>query len=96
MNSSKHYPEMDQFFSIYFGQDFDLFGRSVSEIVDSYKKNSPHRFKNLILEIDSYRKEHIDDLAFAFEETYLTEFSPEPWGYTVTSFLDEIQRLLKD
>ncbi|OLL28024.1 hypothetical protein BTH42_29950 [Burkholderia sp. SRS-W-2-2016] len=96
MDSIDRYPAMDHFFMIYFGQDFDLFGRTASEIVDCYKENSSHCVQNLIHEIDSYRHQHADDLAFAFEHTYLTEFSPEPWGYTVTSFPDEIQRLLRE
>ncbi|MCC8393559.1 hypothetical protein LJ656_13250 [Paraburkholderia sp. MMS20-SJTR3] len=95
MKSSDLYPEMDHMFSIYFGQDSDLFGASVPEIVACYKKDSPHHCASLIREIDSFRSQHPNDLASAFEETYLRSFRPEPWGYTVTSFLDEIQRQLR-
>ncbi|OLL28012.1 hypothetical protein BTH42_29955 [Burkholderia sp. SRS-W-2-2016] len=95
MISSDRYPEMEHVFDIYFGQDFDLFGETVPEIVACYKKDSPHHYKDLIREIASFRSEHPDDLDIAYEH-FRRGFRPEGDGYTVTSFFDEIQRLLKD
>ncbi|SDQ32238.1 contact-dependent growth inhibition system immunity protein [Paraburkholderia tuberum] len=96
MSSSERYPAMDHLMRTYFGQDFDLFGETVPEIVACYKQDSPHDYANLVREIDSFRTEHSHDLAIAFDQMYGRGFSPEPWGYTVASFLDEIQRLLNE
>ncbi|OLL28013.1 hypothetical protein BTH42_29960 [Burkholderia sp. SRS-W-2-2016] len=92
----KYYPAMEHFFHIYFGQDFDLFGDSIQEIVECYKNDAPRQYPELTREIDAYRKEHPNDLAVAFKEKYLCAFSPEPDGYTIVTFLDEVQRLLRE
>jgi hypothetical protein len=96
MNSSERYPAMEHIFNTYFGQDFDLFGATVAEIVACYKKDSPYDHENLVREIDSFRVEHPHDLAIAFDQTYGHGFSPGPWGYTTALFLDETQRLLSE
>ncbi|NML30448.1 contact-dependent growth inhibition system immunity protein [Paraburkholderia antibiotica] len=96
MNYLERYPEMEQFFCAYFGQDFDLFGNTVSEIVECYKKGCPHNYGDVIREIELFRNEHPNDLATAFEENFLSAFTPEPWGYTILSFLDEVERLLRE
>ncbi|NML30449.1 hypothetical protein HHL14_06350 [Paraburkholderia sp. G-4-1-8] len=85
---------MEQFFSLYFGQDFDLFGDTVPEIVESYKKDCPHHYGDLIRELESFRSEHPDDLEFAFKRSFSHGFRPEGAGYTTASFLDEVQRVL--
>jgi hypothetical protein len=94
MTSLARYPEMDRIFSIYFGQDFDLFGETVPEIVACYKKDSPYHYENLVQEINSFKNEHPHDLAIVFDQMYGRGFSPEPWGYTTASLLEEIQHLL--
>ncbi|SMG59388.1 contact-dependent growth inhibition system immunity protein [Paraburkholderia susongensis] len=96
MNSSERYPEMDRMFGIYFGQDFDLFGETVPEIVACYKKGSPYRYQELIQEMNSFRGEHPDDLDSAFEKDYGRDFDPKLWGYTTASFFDELKRLLSE
>ncbi|WP_028229580.1 contact-dependent growth inhibition system immunity protein [Paraburkholderia ferrariae] len=95
MSPSERYPEMDHLFTIYFGQDFDLFGATVPEIVACYKKDSPYHYENLIREMDSFRKEHPDDLEAAFKP-FRRGFRPEGRGYTTASYLDEIRRLLSN
>lgn len=87
MSSLECYPEMDRIFSIYFGQDFDLFGEAVPEIVVCYKRDSLYQYKNMVHEIDSFRNEHPHDLDAAFDQIYGGGFSPEPWGYTAALYL---------
>ncbi len=87
---------MDHIFSVYFGQDFDLFGETVPEIVACYKKDSPYDYENLIREIDTFRSEHPDNLDAVFKQLFRRGFRPEGLGYTTASFLDEIQRLLSE
>jgi hypothetical protein len=96
MSSSERYPAMDHIFSVYFGQDFDLFGQSVPEIVACYKKDSPHDYENLIREIDTFRGKHLHDLDATFKQLFRRGFRPEGLGYTTTSFLDEICRVLSE
>ena len=87
---------MDHIFGVYFGQDFDLFGETVPEIVACYKKDCPYDYENPIREIDTFRSEHHDDLDAVFKQLFRRSFRPEGWGYTTTLFLDEIQRLLSE
>ncbi|HEY2024866.1 contact-dependent growth inhibition system immunity protein [Paraburkholderia sp.] len=96
MSSSERYPEMDHIFDVYFGQDFDLFGATVPEIVSCYKKDSPYDYENLIREIDEFIAEHPHDLDAAFKQLFRRGFRPEGAGYTTTAFLDEIRRLLSE
>ncbi|MFT4067186.1 contact-dependent growth inhibition system immunity protein [Paraburkholderia sp.] len=96
MSSSERYPAMDHLFNTYFGQDFDLFGETVPEIVACYKKDSPYDYENLVREIDSFRGNHPDDLDATFKQLFGRGFRPEGWGYTTASLLDEIQRLLNE
>ncbi|MCC8393562.1 hypothetical protein LJ656_13270 [Paraburkholderia sp. MMS20-SJTR3] len=86
---------MEHFFSIYFGQDFDIFGSTVPEIVACYKQDSPHRYPNLLRELELFRRAHSGDLDAAFIP-FRHGFRPEGWGYTVASFLDEVQRVLNE
>ncbi|EEA03396.1 conserved hypothetical protein [Burkholderia sp. H160] len=95
MSLSDRYPAMEHMFSVYFGQDFDLFGETVPQIVSCYKRDDSHRQQGLIRELDSFRKEPPDDLDTAFKH-FRRGFRPEGWGYTTASFLDEIQRLLSE
>ncbi|MCC8393561.1 hypothetical protein LJ656_13265 [Paraburkholderia sp. MMS20-SJTR3] len=87
---------MDNLFEIYFGQDFDIFGETVPEIVARYKKDFRHHYQKLIREIDLFRNRHPNDLDTAFHQRYWRHFSAEPWGYTTVSFLEEVQRLLRE
>ncbi|MCC8393560.1 hypothetical protein LJ656_13260 [Paraburkholderia sp. MMS20-SJTR3] len=95
MDSLACHPEMDQFFCTYFSQDFDLFGETVREIVECYKFDCPHHYKNLIGELESFRSDHADDLSTAFMP-FRHGFHPEGWGYTIATFFDEIQSVLKE
>ncbi|SMG59386.1 contact-dependent growth inhibition system immunity protein [Paraburkholderia susongensis] len=95
MNSSELYPEMDHLFTTYFGQDFDLFGETVPEIVACYKKDGPYHYEKLLRELGAFRQEHPNDLDTAFKP-FRRGFRPEGWGYTIASFLDEIQRILSE
>ncbi|MCC8395494.1 hypothetical protein LJ656_23175 [Paraburkholderia sp. MMS20-SJTR3] len=95
MTPSDRYPAMNHLFGTYFGQDFDLFGETVPEIVACYRKHSPHSYADAIREIESFRKQHPDDLEAAFNP-FRRGFRPEGWGYTIASFLDEVQRGLNE
>ncbi|MEX3787064.1 contact-dependent growth inhibition system immunity protein [Paraburkholderia sp. BR14374] len=94
--SPERYPAMHRIFHVYFGQDFDLFGETIAEIVACYKKDSPHTYSNLIHEINSFMDEHSADLDCAFERSYGAGFDPTLWGHTTESFLNELKRLMSE
>ncbi|MGF6552966.1 contact-dependent growth inhibition system immunity protein [Paraburkholderia youngii] len=98
MDLSERYPAMEHIFTTYFGQDFDLFGNTVPEIITSYKRNESYWHRNLIRELASFRSEHPNenDLEAAFQKWFRRGFRYEVDGYTTASFLDEIQRLLSE
>ena len=92
---AERYPQMGLIFGVYFGQDFDLFGNTVQEVVSSYRNDCPE-YRNLPVELDSFTAEHPHDLDAAFERDFGSDFDPELWGYTTASFFNELKRLLLD
>jgi hypothetical protein len=68
---------------IYFGQDFDLWGNTVEELVGCYKRDSPvEDHQTLRDEIARFRQAHPQDLDTAFMNAYPNEIDPSGWGYT--------------
>ncbi|MCC8395447.1 hypothetical protein LJ656_22935 [Paraburkholderia sp. MMS20-SJTR3] len=94
MDYLERFPQMATFFSIYFGQDFDIFGDTVEEIVLSYKDDHRDHYLELIREIEQFRSEHPHDLDVAYTP-FSRGFRPEGRGYTIASFLQEILRILR-
>jgi len=91
------YPELDQLLHIYFGQDFDLWGNTIEELVGCYKRDSPVKDHQILLEeIARFRQAHPQDLDAAFHSAYPNETNPAGWGHTTDSFLTEVERLLSD
>ncbi|WP_206999977.1 contact-dependent growth inhibition system immunity protein [Trinickia mobilis] len=91
------YPELNHLFGVYLNQDFDIWGDSLRDIIDCYKRNSPTEDqKSMLIEIDTFKKAHPTDLDEAFDAMYGHEFWPVPWGYTTDSFLEELKRLLQE
>ncbi|MCC8391203.1 hypothetical protein LJ656_01265 [Paraburkholderia sp. MMS20-SJTR3] len=92
---TERHPRMNEIFGGYLNQDYDLSGNKITEIVSCYKKDSPPKYhRELITEILSFMEEYRDDLDFAYEKIYGTEFSPELWGHKTNSFLNELARIL--
>jgi hypothetical protein len=90
-------PELDQLLHIYFGQDFDLWGNTIEELVGCYKRDSPVKDHQALLEeIARFRQTHSQDLDAAFHSAYPNETNPAGWGHTTDSFLTEVERLLRD
>lgn len=95
MKSSGVYVELVNL-GIYFGEDFDLWGRTVPEVMAFYRKTretSAHA--RLLVEIDRLLTERAGDLDKAFAEIYGSSFDPILWGYTPAAFLKEVKKLLK-
>ncbi|MCC8391209.1 hypothetical protein LJ656_01295 [Paraburkholderia sp. MMS20-SJTR3] len=95
--SPEQYSQMEQIFGAYFGEDFDLFGDTIPEIISCYKNTNPrHYHHQLIDEINLFLHDHPNDLDAAFEKEYGSGFDPKLWGHTTISFLSELTRLLSE
>jgi hypothetical protein len=89
------YSNLDQLMWGYFNEDSELWGETVPEIVSEYNNgiNSSTRAE-ILKEIDSLMSENERNLDEYFDLTYGSQFSPEPWGYTTASFLEEVKGIL--
>ncbi|MCC8391205.1 hypothetical protein LJ656_01275 [Paraburkholderia sp. MMS20-SJTR3] len=95
--SSDRYPQLYLVCRAYFGQDFDLFGDTIAEIVSCYMQDSPpQHHQDLIREINLFFTDHPDTIELEFKREYGTGFKPKLWGHTSTSFLNELKRLLSE
>jgi len=91
----KHF-ELDQFISIYFGEDSDLFGNTIPEIIADYIGcSTPSDREKLIAQIDDFLARHPHDLDEVFDNTWAPQFSVRLWGHTARSFLDQVKNLLR-
>jgi hypothetical protein len=91
------YPELDQLLHVYFGEDFDLWGHTVEELVGCYKRDSPVSDHQILRdEIARFRQAHPNDLDEAFLDAYKNFFNPPPWNHTTDSFLTELDHLLRE
>lgn len=96
MVSGGKYPHLWQLVVVYFGQDFDLFGDTVEEIVSCYRQDSTRSvLEATVREITKFKSDHAGNLDPAIRTTFEKQFNPEPWGYTAEGFLDELVRLLR-
>jgi hypothetical protein len=78
-----------------FHEDFDLFGDSVEELVLSYVEDMPKSYIDaLISDLDAFMADYPGTLDSEFMERFGRQFDPVLWGYTPSSFLDEVKRLL--
>jgi len=88
----KKYATVRKLIVIFFGPDYQIFGETIDEIMDSYKETENEiAFSNLrtqvfqLLAIDS--DEELNTVMSALAEN---QFNPVPWGETWRSFLQKI------
>jgi hypothetical protein len=90
------YPALDHLLHAYFGEDFDIWGNTVEEIVGCYMRESPvEHHRALREEIARFRQAHPNDLDEAFLDAYKNFFNPPLWKHTTDSFFTEVDRLLR-
>ena len=91
------YPELDQSLHVYFGEDFDIWGNTIEELVGCYKRDSPVSDRQILRdEIARFRQAHTNNLDEAFLDSYKNFFNPPLWKHTTDSFLTEVDRLLRE
>ncbi|WP_231572333.1 contact-dependent growth inhibition system immunity protein [Pantoea eucalypti] len=83
---------MERLFGFFFGQDYDLFGETVEEILDSYlETENPKTAAKVCQEAEYLLSSNDQVLTETFESISQGEFYPEPWGETVRTFLEKIK-----
>ncbi|MGF6922361.1 contact-dependent growth inhibition system immunity protein [Paraburkholderia sp. 40] len=96
MENQSTYPELSHFFGVYLNQDYDLSGNTIAEIVECYKQGTPvDAHERMLSEIERFKSEH-PDLDKAFGNAYGQDFSPDLWGHTTASLLDELKQILSE
>ncbi|ABS46423.1 MULTISPECIES: contact-dependent growth inhibition system immunity protein [Yersinia pseudotuberculosis complex] len=78
---------------VFFGQDYDLFGEGIDEILASYRNTENQQTIQKTLDeanmlLTAYPEEK--ELELEFADLAEGEFSPASWGYNVQSFLEKI------
>jgi len=97
MTDKKSYPQFHVLFGAYLNQDSDYWGDTLEAVVSCFKRDSsPEELAATLAEISRFKKETGSKLDETFYEFYGHDFNPKLWGYTTTSFLDELKRLLTD
>lgn len=87
---------LDSLITIYFGQDYDLFGsgESVEAQIDAWIADTPPALRHgLIGDIEQFIQES-DNLEEDFESRYGAEFSMESWGTTPVDFLSLLKKMV--
>ncbi|AJJ58651.1 hypothetical protein DN756_00740 [Yersinia pseudotuberculosis] len=78
---------------VFFGQDYDLFGEGIDEILASYRNTENQQTIQKTIDeanmlLTAYPEEK--ELELEFADLAEGEFSPASWGYNVQSFLEKI------
>jgi len=90
------YPDMMDFFYGYLNQDYELCGETFRDVVQHYKDiNARGRHFELAREIDAFMADHPEDLDMVFEREIKPQVDHTYWGYTTTTFLQELKYLLQ-
>ncbi|WP_129544136.1 contact-dependent growth inhibition system immunity protein [Serratia sp. 1D1416] len=92
-------PNLGTLVRVFFGQDYDLFGESVEEILESYRDTEnvvtvQKTVNEAQMLLGLYPEEK--QLEVAFTNLAEGEFSPTAWGYSVRAFLEKIIQTLSE
>lgn len=93
---NKSYKNIGTLIRVFFGQDYDLFGETVEEVLDSYlETENPKTAEKACQEAEYLLSLNDQALIEAFQSISQGEFNPEPWGETVRTFLEKINNYLR-
>ncbi|NML33887.1 contact-dependent growth inhibition system immunity protein [Paraburkholderia antibiotica] len=89
------YPRFFALFGGYLNQDSDLWGDTLEEVVSCFRRDSsPEDIRDTLAEIEKFKAEAGKKLDEKFYDAYGFDFNPVLWGYTTSSFFDELKRIL--
>lgn len=93
---NKSYKNIGTLIRVFFGQDYDLFGETVEEVLDSYlETENPKTAEKVCQEAEYLLSLNDQALIEAFQSISQGEFNPEPWGETVRTFLEKMNNYLR-
>lgn len=93
---NKSYKNIGTLIRVFFGQDYDLFGETVEEVLDSYLETENQKTAEKVCkEAENLLSLNDEALTEEFETISQGEFYPEPWGETVRTFLEKIKSHLR-
>ncbi|MGV2879749.1 contact-dependent growth inhibition system immunity protein [Pantoea vagans] len=93
---NKSYKNIGTLIRVFFGQDYDLFGETVEEVLDSYlETENPKTAEKVCQEAEYLLSLNDQALIEAFQSISQGEFNPESWGETVRTFLEKINSYLR-
>jgi CdiI immunity protein len=82
---------------VFFGQDMDLFGDSIDEVLDAYVANSSSAdWAPLRADIARFMATYTDeDADRAFAQRWHNDFDPSRWGLSAMAFLRRVEDRLR-
>lgn len=93
---NKNYKNIGTLIGVFFGQDYDLFGETPEEVLDSYLETENHKTAvKVCQEAESLLSLNDEALTEEFETISRREFYPEFWGETTRTFLEKIKIYLR-
>ncbi|HEJ7034450.1 TPA: contact-dependent growth inhibition system immunity protein [Serratia marcescens] len=78
-----HFSELSSLFSIYFGQDYDLFtdAETAQGVIDSFlEQNGSQIIRDLLGEAKEFQATYAGHINEGMAEHFSDEFVPENWG----------------
>lgn len=94
---AKGYKNTGTLIRIFFGQDYDLFGETIKEVLESYLETEKlNTATKVCQEVDDLLLLNESALTETFDAISQGEFSPDSWDETVRSFLAKIKSHLSE
>ncbi|MCC4106589.1 contact-dependent growth inhibition system immunity protein [Serratia ureilytica] len=90
-----HFSELSSLFSIYFGQDYDLFtdAETAEDIIDGFlEQNGTQVIRDILEETKEFQTTYAGRINEGMAEHFSDEFMPESWGTTAVAFFTMLQR----
>lgn len=96
MHTQPQWPALHNLVTVFFGQDMDLFGDSIEDVLDAFVAMSGRtEWDALQREIAGFTAAHPGTaLEDAFAQHWHNDSSPARWDLSATAFIEQVQRRL--
>ncbi|HEN7342077.1 contact-dependent growth inhibition system immunity protein [Serratia marcescens] len=89
------FSELSKLFSIYFGQDYDLFtdAETADGVIDGFlEQNGSQVIRDILEETKEFQATYAGRIDEGMAEHFSDEFVPESWSTTAVAFFAMLQR----
>ncbi|EPR9345410.1 contact-dependent growth inhibition system immunity protein [Serratia marcescens] len=89
------FSELSKLFSIYFGQDYDLFtdAETADGVIDGFlEQNGSQVIRDILEETKEFQATYAGRIDEGMAEHFSDEFVPESWNTTAVAFFAMLQR----